>query len=399
MRRRSPTRTLPFATMGPSLVEDGSLRRVGWCWCLPLLVASCLPLQAQQLPWAGAILREIGTQGVRAIELARLQEQNPWLSGQPVYQGLWQRVGGTSDSSVFDFLPFASAPRQRDGLAVAYDQGAGGRLWSGFTEMAPARSALLGIASRALLQLWRLLPQLDGGPRDLLKARSCPAMRLRLGMEALPGFGTEGRDLPSEAHALTAHAECGRDLGRAWQVAGGLRAYAWRSPGAEDLHDLEVSVRLTRAPPGDVMLVFLDASWTTAYRRAVLHLERPVSLGRWHARPFVRVGWGDGLPFPLGFWPGGYDGFPGLGSGEARGDRELTVALDVVRPLLGKLSARMLLAAGRTHDGGPLVGDWPWLAGARVGLNLDTRIGLVRAEYGFASEGHRAFFIRVGNLF
>lgn len=341
----------------------------------------------------------MGTQGVRAIELARLQQQNAWLDGQPVYQGLWQRVGGASDSSVFDFLPFASAPRTRDGTAVAYDQGAGGRLWSGFTETAPARSAMLGIASRGVLELWRLLPQVDGGPRDLLKARPCPAMRLRLGMEALPGFGTDGRDLPPDAHALTAYAECGRDLGHSWQVAGGLRAYAWRSPGAEDLHDLEGSVRLARAPPGDVMLVFLDASWTTTYRRAVLHLERPVSVGRWRARPFVRVGYGEGLPFPLGFWPGGYDGFPGLRSGEARGDRELTVAVDVVRPLVGNLSARMLLAAGRTRDGGPVLADASWLLGCRVGLNLDTRIGLLRAEYGIASERHRAFFIRVGHLF
>lgn len=336
---------------------------------------------------------------MRAVELARLQDQNPWLGGQPVYQGLWQRVGGAPDSSVFDLLPFASAPRRRDGTAVAYDQGAGGRLWSGFTEMAPERSALLGIAARGLLQLWRLLPELDGGPRDLLGPRSCPAMRVRLGMEALVGFGTDGRDLPSDAHALTAVAECRRDLGRAWQVAGGIRAYAWRSPGAEDLHDLEGSVRLARAPPGDALHVFLDANWTTDYRRAVLHVERPLSLAQWQVRPFVRLAWGEGLPFPLGFWPGGYDGFPGLHTGEARGDRELTLAVDVVRPLVGRLSLRTMLAAGRTGNGGPLLGDLPLLAGVRVGLNLDTRIGLLRAEYGVASEGHRALFLRVGHLF
>ncbi|HKU62375.1 MAG TPA: hypothetical protein VJQ44_14210 [Gemmatimonadales bacterium] len=88
--------------------------------------------------------------------------------------------------------------------------------------------------------------------------------------------GTDGRDLPFDAHALTAYAECRRDLGQDWQVAGGLRAYAWRSPGAEDLHDLEGSVRLAHAPPGDALLVFLDASWTTSYRRAVLQVERPM---------------------------------------------------------------------------------------------------------------------------
>ena len=142
----------------------------------------------------------------------------------------------------------------------------------------------------------RLLPPVGGGPRDLLGPRPCPAMRVRLGMEALSGLGTDGRDLPSDAHALTAYAECGRDLGRAWQVAGGLRAYAWRSPGAEDLHDLEASVRLTRAPPGDEVHLFLDASWTTRYRRGVLHVERPISLAAWHVRPFVRLAWATGSP-------------------------------------------------------------------------------------------------------
>ncbi|MFL5516642.1 MAG: hypothetical protein ACJ8DJ_10825 [Gemmatimonadales bacterium] len=382
---------------GASLVEDRRLRRFRWCWSLSFILASCLPLQAQQRSPAGTILRAVGEQGWRAVQLARLQEQNPWLGGQPVYQGLWQRIGGASDSSVFDFLPFVSAPRQRDGTALAYDQGAGARLWSGFTETAPGRSALLGVAARGMLELWRLLPPVGGGPRDLLGPRPCPAMRVRLGMEALSGFGTNGRDLPSDAHALTAYAECGRDLGRAWQVAGGLRAYAWRSPGAEDLHDLEASVRLTRAPPGDEVHVFLDASWTTRYRRGILHVERPVSLAAWRVRPFVRLAWGDGLPFPLGFWPGGYDGFPGLHSGEARGDREVTLALDVMRPLVGKLSARAMLAAGRTRDGGSLLGQ-PWLVGARAGLNLDTRLGLVRLEYGLATESHRAFFIRIGHI-
>jgi hypothetical protein len=357
------------------------------------------PLQGQESSREDTILRTLGEQGWRAIDLARRQDRDAWLDQQPIYQGLWQRVGDTADSSVFDFLPFASAPRARDGTALAYDQGAGGRLWSGFTEHDPAESALLGIAAHGLLGLWRLVPPLDGGPRDLLPDRACPAMRLRIGMESLVGFGTEGRDLPPEAHALTAYAECGRDLGRAWRVGAGLRAYAWRTPQDGDLEDLEGSVQLAHAPPGDAMLVFLDASWTTDYRRAVLHLERPVTLGRWHARPFVRFAWGDGLPFSLGFWPGGFDGFPGLRDGEGRGDREVTVAVDLVRPLVGKLSARMLLAGGRTQEGGPLLGDWPWLLGARAGLNLDTRIGLVRVEYGRATQGHAAFFIRLGRIF
>jgi hypothetical protein len=112
----------------------------------------------------------------------------------------------------------------------------------------------------------------------------------------------------------------------------------------------------------------------------------------------MRLAWGEGLPFGLGFWLGGFDGFPGLKAGEGRGDREVIAALDLRRPLLGKLWLRGLLAVGRTSNGGPLLPDDPLLLGARVGLNLGTRVGLFRLEYGRATEGHSAIFIRLGRI-
>jgi hypothetical protein len=127
-------------------------------------------------------------------------------------------------------------------------------------------------------------------------------------------------------------------------------------------------------------------------------VERPLTLGSLHLRPLIRLGWGEGLPFGLGFWPGGYDGFPGLRAGEARGDREAMAALDLTHPLVGKLSLRGLLAVGRTANGGPLLPDTSLLLGARFGLNLQTGFGLVRLEYGGATEGHRAFFVRLGRI-
>jgi len=104
------------------------------------------------------------------------------------------------------------------------------------------------------------------------------------------------------------------------------------------------------------------------------------------------------LPFGLGFWPGGFDGFPGLKDAEGRGEREVTAAVDVIQPLAGKLSFRALVAVGRTANGGRLIPDGPWLVGARAGLNLHTRFGLFRLEYGLATESHRAVFIRLGHV-
>ena len=40
-----------------------------------------------------------------------------------------------------------------------------------------------------------------------------------------------------------------------------------------------------------------------------------------------------------------------------------------------------------------------WLAGARVGVGAETPVGPVAFEYGFASSGQRAAFIRVGRWF
>jgi hypothetical protein len=112
----------------------------------------------------------------------------------------------------------------------------------------------------------------------------------------------------------------------------------------------------------------------------------------------VRLAWGDGLPWGLGFWPGGYDGFPGLKDGEGRGDREFMAALDLKRPVFSKVWLRVLLAAGRTANGGPLLPSNRLLLGGRFGVNLQTRFGVVRLEYGRATEGHRAVFLRLGRI-
>ena len=375
------------------------MARYRWlCWFVAQLSALS-SLQAQQSPPERAILEALGQQGWRALELARQRDRDTWLRQEPVYQGIWLRESDAADSSLFDFLTFASAPRRRAGTALAYDQGTGSRMWSGFTDEEPSRSAMLGAAARGLLALWRLLPSIDGGPRDLLGARRCPGARLRVGTEALFGFGTDGRDAPPESRALMVYADCRRELGGGWEVGAGVRGYAWRTPGLDDRQDVESSVRLAHLPRGAGLLVLADANWTPHYHRLVLHVERPLALGELRIRPFARVGWGQAVPFSLGFWPGGFDGFPGLHTGERRGDRELMAALDLQRPVAGKLSLRALVATGRTANGGGLLSANRWLAGVRAGLNLDTSFGLVRLEYGVATGRHRALLIRAGRFF
>jgi hypothetical protein len=366
-------------------------------WCLAFILTSAR-LEAQQSPPDVSILRDIGLQSWRAIELAYQRDDAPWLRSEPLYQGLWLRDAAASDSSIFDFLPFASAPRYRNGTALAYDQGIGPRMWSGFMDTDPASSALMGTGARVVLTLWRRLSGIDGGPRDVLAPTRCPNPRIRVGGELPYGFGTDGRDAPADARALLVYAECGRELGSSWEVTAGVRGYAWRIPGRDDRQDLEASMRLARAPMGDGVRVFLDGSWTPRYQRAVLHVERPLAVSGLQLRPFARLAWGEGLPFALGFWPGGYDGFPGFKAVNHRGDREVTAAVDLQYPLVGKLSLRGMLATGHSAVGGPVLGG-PWITGVRGGLNLDSRFGPLRVEYGVATRGHHAWFIRLGSFF
>jgi len=104
-------------------------------WCL-LLVLLLLPRQLPSQQWKPEreALDILLFQGRRAFELAHLRVRDPWLSKQPMYQGLWLRETGAPDSVVFDLLPFASAPRTRDGVALAFDLGTGSRMWTGFTD-------------------------------------------------------------------------------------------------------------------------------------------------------------------------------------------------------------------------------------------------------------------------
>jgi hypothetical protein len=365
---------------------------------LAFLAAGAGTLSAQQSAPEREVLNILVFQGRRAIELARLRDQEGWLSQEPLYQGLWLRETGAADSVVYDLLPFASAPRRRDGVALAFDVGTGARMWSGLTQTHPVSSALLGTAAQALTSLWGFASSRVSAQRDLLGEGQCPAMRMRLGAEMIHGFGTDGRDNPLDTRAVILYADCQRDIGKSWRITGGFRGYDWRTPGMSDRQDVEAAVSVARVPAGNALRLFGDASWTPHFQRTVLHVERPLGLGTLKLRPLLRIAWGNRLPFGLGFWPGGFDGFPGFRTGEGRGDRELMLGLDAIQPLAGRLSFRTFVAAGRTSNGGPLIPGAPWLLGARAGLNLGTRLGLFRLEYGVATQGHRSLLIRLGRI-
>jgi len=146
-------------------------------------------------------------------------------------------------------------------------------------------------------------------------------------------------------------------------------------------------------------VVNLEAAATGIYRRVALETELIARLGAVRVIPRVRLGWGEQVPLQLQFPLGGSDGFPGLHIGERRGDREAMLGIMLTAPVRGPLLARLEIAGGRTATGGPLLDSDGWEAGVRAGLGAETPVGPVRFEYGLATRGRDALFVRLGRWF
>jgi hypothetical protein len=139
--------------------------------------------------------------------------------------------------------------------------------------------------------------------------------------------------------------------------------------------------------------------WNGVYRRAVVDGEATISLSGLRLRPRLRLGWGDDLPVQAEVPLGGDDGFPGLHLGERRGDREAFASVLLTYRLKGPFVGRLELAGGRSSLGGPFLDGRGWLAGARAGVGAETPVGPIRFEYGAATTGRGAVFVRLGQWF
>src|SRR5687768_7477070 len=106
-----------------------------------LSAALALPLSAQAPPlppWVQPLTWSAG----RAIGLWWTREHDPNVSTTEVYHAVWQREAAAPDSAVFDWLPYLTPPREADGIALAYDEGLGGRMWSGVRGRGLVRTGL-----------------------------------------------------------------------------------------------------------------------------------------------------------------------------------------------------------------------------------------------------------------
>jgi NTE family protein len=366
---------------------------------LPTTVGA-LRLEGGAEPELRSLGRQLGLRTGDSLDLELVERRLHRLGESEAYESVWLAPGGAGDTASFTFQ-VRRRPRRVAGMGVAYDNELAGRMWVGFVDRDLLRR---GVEGSAALFLGELRRELQLGLRsgyELNRPLLSPTATVRLASEAVRRFDREGDETERfRLREAVAFAGVERTFARGWLVALGAEGRTW--------HELESDVKasalgarawVTRVAPSAERQVLLEGIWTDEYRRAQLELGATFRHRALRLRPRLRLGWGETLPPHLALPLGGEDGFPGIHIGERRGDREAMADLMLTHPLLGPVLLNVEGAVGRAAAGGPLLDRKGWLAGVRAGLGVDTPVGPVRFEYGIATGGREAVFVRLGRWF
>jgi NTE family protein len=314
------------------------------------------------------------------------------------YESVWLSPGGSSDSVSFSVV-VRRAPRRVAGLGLAYDNELGGRMWVGAVDRRLLDLALEGSTAVFLGDFRKEIYLGFRRNYQLGRQLMTPTITANLASESIRQFDPSGDELASlKTRKAQGFGGIEWAAGQDWEFALGAAGYAWREPRRER-STLGVVGKVIRASRARERSLEASLLWTALFRRTAFEANANLHLGKLRLRPRVRLGWGQRLPLQETFQLGGEDGFPGLHIGERRGDREAMVGLLATYALRGPFVGRIEVAAGRAAIGGTLLGDEEWLVGARAGIGANTPVGPVRFEYGVASGGRSAVFVRLGRWF
>ena len=345
-----------------------------------------------------AIQRLLGLESSETLDVALLRNRIQHLGQSDAFRTVWLSPRGSADSVSFH-VTLQRAARRVVGLGLAYDNELGGRMWVGAVEQRLFDLTLEG--STALFLGDHRQELLLGLRRNFQLGRQLmtPTFTARFALEQVRRFNIEGEELGSgHTREVVGFLGLERAIQPGWEMAIGLTGHAWHEPG-RDRSAAGLEVRALKVTPSRVPVLQAGLVWTGVYQRAAVQFTESLRRGRVQLLPRLRLGWGDGLPLQSEFALGGDDGFPGLHVGERRGNREALLGLMLTYDLTGPFVARMELVTGRTGQGGSLVQSAGWLTGVRAGVGAHTPVGPVRVEYGVASTGRGALFIRLGRWF
>jgi NTE family protein len=345
-----------------------------------------------------ALRRLLGLGPRDTLDPAFLRSRLRHLAHSEAYQAVWLSPHGAGDSVSFDVSVRRTA-RRVAGLGLAYDNELGGRMWVGAVDR---RLFDLALEGSSALFLGEFRKELYLGLRrnyQLGRQLMTPTVTARFGSESVRRFTPDGDEVdPVQTHEALGFLGVERFFEAGWQIALGAIGHAWDAPALEhSTLGLTTQITKTSRSSGQVLLGYLV--WTGLYHRAHFDGEASIKIRGVRLRPRARFSWGEHLPLQATFPLGGEDGFPGLHLGERRGDREALVGLLITYGLKGPFVGRVELATGRSALGGPAVDSDGWIAGVRAGVGAETPVGPVRFEYGVASGGRGAVFVRLGQWF
>lgn len=339
---------------------------------------------------------DVGDSLDRSLLLSRVRNL---ASASDAYEAVWLSPAGEGDSVQFH-LVLHRAARRVAGLGVAYDNELGGRMWAGMVDRRLFGLALEGSAAVFLGELRR--EGYAGVRRHFQLGRQLldPTGTVRVAEEEVRRFLANGDELGAgRVREGIGFLGAERRLAHGWQLAAGVEGRAWHEPGIGDRSSAGVMASATRASRSRGRVLLAEVLWTGVYKRAVFDGTLSTRAGVVRIYPRLRLGWGRNLPLQLGMSLGGNDGFPGLHIGERRGDREAMLGFLLSTPIKGPLLVRVELAGGRSATGGGVFDADGWVAGVRAGIGAETPLGPVRFEYGVATGGRDALFVRIGRWF
>jgi len=384
------------------LAADTSLSKLS-CVSRSPRAASPLPTQLTDWTVTNGTERDKITMG-RVLGLHRehlhldgLEAQLGELFQVEVFRELWLGPVGEGDSVAFR-AQIVPAPPRVAGLGLAYDHDLGGRLWAGALD----RALLPGIETSAIVTLGSFRSDLTAVLLSHIGIRRMslmPMVSVQLRSEDIRQFSSDGQDYVRRP-VRQATGQAGVEWARigAWRLRGAGTLVSWDSPEGQTRSTAGVVVS-ARTDTGSDVRVFGEAAFTGAYHYALVQGATVWRTGRLVLQPGLRAGAGRRLPLQATFELGGSEGFPGLVVGERRGDREAVVSLQAAYLVRGPLALRLLVAAGRSASGGPLLDASDWIGGARAGLGADTPLGPIVFEYGRTTTGRSAVFVRLGRWF
>jgi NTE family protein len=384
----------------------------------------------------------------RTADADRIADRLARLADERAYESVWLRPRLIGDSLAF--APTAvPAPARVMSVGLSYDAQQGARGWLSATSVSSPGGRMLfrgtlwagqwrqqfmlaatGVRRRSLLDAVADSadgpihhmplpdPRSDRPPWSMLTRNLLHSEFAITGSREIvrlyDGRGHE-RDRPS-TRDLVLFGGIGVTPSAGQRIVLGPVAHLWnvRSGGAplvDEAHALGGMVRAARwfAVPAvgpDISAVptlATEALWLDRYRRADALADLRFERGEFVLRPRAMLGWGRDLPLDAQFVLGGTRGFPGLRTGERRGDRVASLSLAVLRNLAGPFYLRAEAGAGytslehsRPFEGLAQIGRG-WVQGVELGLASDTPFGSFSIGVGVATTDRPVFKVSLGS--